>query len=74
MTNLAKPVVGAIVIIAIGHVEGDCCLTTTCPDYDSYKQLPNAVEFGGEVYGKTGWNSDHGEAYYKTGTAVAFAR
>lgn len=71
MTYTAKPVVGAVVIKQVDRHASTTCLTTTCPDYDAYKALPDAVEFGGAVFGKTGWNSDRGDAYYKSDAMVA---
>lgn len=34
--------------------------------YQDYKALPNALEFEGVTYGKSGWNSDSFKAYYNT--------
>lgn len=36
-----------------------------------YQKLPSVVEFEGIVYGRSGWNSDTGEAYYKPDVVVA---
>lgn len=46
---------------------------TDCADYDHFAALPNAAELDGRTYVKTGWNSDRGRAYYKTGRPVARA-
>lgn len=45
-------------------------IITSCTDYDDYKSLPRVVEYQGVLYGKTGWNSDTCQAYYKTGCAA----
>ncbi len=51
----------------------DCrCLEVDCADHDTYMSLPRVVEKDGDLFGLTGWNSDRGMAYYKTG--VPFAR
>jgi hypothetical protein len=46
---------------------------TSCVDYEDYEMLPDAVELKGRIYVKTGWNSDRGRAYYKTGRPIAKA-
>lgn len=46
-------------------------IETSCEDYDAYKALPAAVTFDGQVFGKKGWNSDKGRAYYGTDKLVA---
>jgi len=35
------------------------------------KNLPKVIEFDGRLHKLTGWNSDYGQAYYKTGQLVA---
>jgi len=34
-------------------------------DWEQVKKLPAALAYGGEVFIRTGWNSDKGEAYYR---------
>ena len=46
--------------------DGDECLTVDCEDYAALKSLPAAVEFGGRLFARTGWNSDRCVAYFKT--------
>jgi hypothetical protein len=45
----------------------DCC------DYYDFTQKPHAVSYEGQVYGRTGWNSDKMIAYYRTDKKVAFS-
>lgn len=33
--------------------------------YDSYAALPDVVEYEGQLFGKTSWNSDTGDAVYR---------
>jgi len=67
-----KPVNAIIVTgnVLLGNVR---VLETNCSDYESFKSLPAAVEFDGHIYGRSGWNSDHETAYYRTDTWVAKA-
>lgn len=39
--------------------------------YYDYAVLPKALEFEGQAYGQTGWNSDKNLAYYSTGKKFA---
>ena len=39
--------------------------------WDALKRLPEVVEFNGRLYGRTGWNSDTGFAYYKADHNIA---
>ena len=40
-------------------------------DYAGFKRLPQAVAFEGRTYGFSGWNSDTGAVWYRTGVPVA---
>lgn len=62
-----------IVVLAAGECEGEFYLVTGCADYDNFRQLPGAVAFEGRRYGRTGWNSDSNQAYYKANAALAVA-
>lgn len=69
----AIPIQDAISVIQVDHVDGGVCLTVDCfGGHDKYKSLPQAVMFMDKVYGKTGWNSDRGVAYYRDDQPVAF--
>lgn len=47
------------------------CLTVDCADYDAFKALPKCLEYQLELCTLTGWNSDRGRAYYKSGLPLA---
>ncbi len=51
--------------------DGVKVLTTDCEGYKAFKALPAALKFNGELYGKTGWNSDKHIAYYRTDAQLA---
>ena len=40
-------------------------------EWEQVKKLPAAMAFEGEVFVRTGWNSDKGEVYYRTGMPAA---
>jgi hypothetical protein len=60
-----------IVILEMNQFDEITTLTTECVDYDAFMALPSAVEFKGQIFGKSGWNSDRGKAYYNNNTRVA---
>jgi len=39
--------------------------------YDEVKTLPRVLEYDGQIFARTGWNSDSGNVYYMTGTKIA---
>jgi hypothetical protein len=45
---------------------GLVCATVSCPDFDAYQALPQAVSYNGTLMGLTGWNSDTGHVYYQS--------
>lgn len=45
--------------------DGNKFVVVPCADYDELRKLPKAIEFNGERYGRTGWNSDTCAAYYR---------
>ncbi len=67
----ANPVKGAIKVLFDSCNEERYFFTTECVDYDAFKSLPDVAEFQGRNYVKTGWNSDIGQAYYKSGIQFA---
>lgn len=74
MTGQAEAVPGAVLVVAVERCGGTICLICRCEGmYEQFCTLPDAVSFQGEIYGKTGWNSDRGQAYYKNTANVAFA-
>lgn len=67
----------AVPVVTACCIEGTYIIETDCIDYDVYRTLPTAVKYEVDgvtrVYAKTGWNSDHGRAYYQTGRSFAVA-
>jgi hypothetical protein len=72
----ATPVQGAITVEYAGGIGGAFHLAVAIDSddpYRSFKKLPDAVEYEGRVYGKTGYDSDRNRAYYSTGARIARA-
>jgi len=69
--NTATEIKGIISVTSHYSLGGCFFLETQCHDYDEYTRIPSAVSFDGRQYGKTGWNSDRGVAYLKTGRPFA---
>lgn len=53
--------------------DGIGLLTVGCTDYADFVMAPPALRFEGKVYGRSGWNSDKCESYYRTDCHVAYA-
>ena len=47
-------------------------LIVSCDGYGDFKTLSRALSYNGRTYGRTGWNSDHMIAYYRSDAVVAF--
>ena len=58
-------------IQAVQKIESEIIAVVDCNSIDDYKRLPDAISFEGKVMGKTGWSSDYGYAYFKTGSLLA---
>lgn len=54
--------------------DGVKVIVVTCPDFDALTALPMALYYRGEIYGRTGWNSDTQVAYYRSDAEVAYVR
>ena len=67
-----KVVKGVIVLLGACMLDGELVLETTCRDYDHFVSLPDVVEYGGTLCGKTGWSSDTNRACYKSGAMLAY--
>lgn len=68
----AKTIPGAVSVIAIEALPcGARCLITYCEGYEGWRRLPRAVTIGGQVFGRSAWNSDRNLAYYRTDRVVA---
>ena len=70
----AKAVQNVVPVVGSWLLDGEYGFLTDCSDYDQFAALPHAAEFEGRTYVKTGWNSDLGRAYYKTGRSFAIAK
>lgn len=55
-----------ISVLTVENFKGLTVATTACRDFNNYLDLPDAIEVGGKVLGKTGWNSDNLLAYYRS--------
>jgi len=42
-------------------------------DYIDFIRKPHAIEYDGELYGRSGWNSDRHVAYYRSDIKPALA-
>jgi hypothetical protein len=68
----AKPIDNAVEILTAATLpDGVKVVTVPCEDYAALKALPKAIEYKGDIYGRSGWNSDTCVAYYRTDKAVA---
>ena len=71
-TRTAAPVSNAIEVI---HVEtlpdGVTVVIVPCADRGVFAKLPKAIAYGGEAYGRSGWNSDRCCAYYRSDRGFA---
>ena len=64
--------IDAVTIFAIEKMDSVTCLVVVCQDCNEFLRLPKAVKFEGQVYGKTGWNSDRYVAYFRNDAKVGF--
>jgi len=72
--SVATAILNSLVVLySDTSPDGERGLTVSCADFSVYKVLPAAVTCEGIAYGLTGWNSDRGHAYYKTGQRLAVA-
>lgn len=58
-------------VISYFVTDGQEIISVDCEDFTEYKSLPHVVEFEGQILGKTGWNSDKNQAYYKSNILLA---
>lgn len=68
---LATTIPNTFKVLTLYPFEGYWRLELACEDYDALTRLPDAVECEGRRFGRTGWNSDRGVAYYSTRQAFA---
>ena len=70
---LAKPLKDALQVRRAEKLpDGVGVVMLDCRDYDEYRRTPSGLEYGGVVYGRTGWNSDKHIVYYRTDAKPAF--
>lgn len=48
-------------------------LMLRCANYLEFKRLPDSVQYHNQVFGKTGWNSDRGVAYFRNDVKLVSA-
>jgi hypothetical protein len=64
---MAKPLRDHFPVSALAALpDGTTAAVVPCSDHEMFESLPPALEIAGDLYGKTGWNSDRGVAYYRT--------
>ena len=69
----AKPLENALIVKSVETLPGGVkVVTLDCRDWAAFGQSPSALEYDGEVFGRTGWNSDKHVVYYRTDTKPAF--
>lgn len=68
---LEAKAISGIVVNSHYCLDNEFWLETDCKDYEAWSSLPAIVAFGGQKYGKTGWNSDLHKACYSTGKSFA---
>lgn len=67
----AMPMQDMIKVQSMVTIEGQTIATVDCRDFEHYQKLPDAIQIGNALFGKTGWNSDSCYACYKTGILLA---
>jgi hypothetical protein len=71
---LAKPVQNALTIKRAETLpNGIKVVLLDCAGSIEFNNSPKALEYDGELYGRTGWNSDTCTSYYRTDKKVAFS-
>ena len=70
----AKPLENALSVKSVETLpDGVKVVTLDCRDWAGFGQSPSALEYDGEVFGRTGWNSDRCVVYYRSDKKVAFS-
>lgn len=74
--RLVSEAVGGVVVIRAETLpDGVQVLVVPCGEHaEDYERMPQAVEHGGLLYGRTGWDSDKLVAFYRTDAVVALPR
>lgn len=68
---MSKQATAVNAVSVLGVHDLDRVITVGCPDFDAYRALPCALSYNGSTYGRTGWNSDRGVAYFRIGAPLA---
>jgi hypothetical protein len=71
--GVAIAILNSLVVLNSRNLDGQLFAVVSCGDFSIYKALPAAIRYNGQSLGLTGWNSDSGLAYYKTGQRFAVA-
>lgn len=62
----ATPILNAFIPSAVQVLDGKhWMMFHNEGTFEAYKAMPNALEYEGRKYGKTGWNSDTHTVHYK---------
>ena len=70
---LAKPIQNAITVrLSETLPDGVKVVQLDVADYVDFIRSPHAIEYDGDVYGRSGWNSDRHVVYYRTDKLPAF--
>lgn len=69
--GVAQVVDGYVSVLSSQTLQGVSCLVVSCVSAANFAALPVALLHSDKVHGKTGWNSDHCEAYYRTDANLA---
>jgi hypothetical protein len=70
--NMQAKATQLIAVLSYVSIEGENIIEVECRDYDHYKSLPEVVDVSGELFTRTGWNSDTQLACYKSNRKVAY--
>ena len=70
----AKPLQNAVNVKSAETLpNGVKVVTLDCADWMDFIRTPKAINYDGEVYGCSGWNSDRCVAYYRSDKKAAFS-
>ena len=70
-SEVAQVVDGYISVLSSQILQSVSCLVVSCVSAANFAALPVALLHNDKVHGKTGWNSDHCAAYYRTDANLA---
>ena len=73
---LANPVKNAVLVQMVQKYADFTILTVAMEsdDYREYARLPNVIEYDGQLFGKSCWNSDVYRAYYRSDMSIATSK